>query len=90
MRQVMITTNDNPFDPFDQFDDWYSWDTSRGYNTASYLARLAYLSLDSSDADQTFAIESAIDEIVSENITGNYVKLIRDVPDPNAHLEQAS
>lgn len=81
MRQAMLTTVDNPYDPFDQFDDWYNWDTQAGYNTCAYVARLSYVATEASDADQNFAIESAIDEIMFENITGKYKKVVRDLPD---------
>lgn len=81
MRQAMLTTVDNPYDPFDQFDEWYAWDTSRGYNSSSYVARVAYVSWESTEVDQNFAIETAIDEIVAENITGNYKKVVRDLPE---------
>ena len=40
VREVFITTADNPFDPKTQFDEWYSFDVHKGYNTSSYLARL--------------------------------------------------
>jgi hypothetical protein len=71
----MLTTIDNPFDPFMQFDEWYEWDQSSGYYTTQYLARLTITSSELSDVDQDLAIESAIDEIVRENITGTYKKV---------------
>jgi hypothetical protein len=78
MREARLTTVDNPFDPFDSFDDWYRWDTTRGYNSSSYVARIAYIPWDATEIDQNFAIETAIDEIVSENITGMYKKIVRE------------
>lgn len=78
MRQVMLTTIDNPYDPFVQFEDWYAFDTQKGYNTCSYLGELAYTSPELSNADQLFSVESAIDEIVKLNILGIYKKLVRE------------
>lgn len=75
---VMLTTVDNPYDPFDQWDEWFQWDTANGYNTSSFLARIVRSSDDLSDADQALAIEAAIDEIVTMNVTGMYRKLVRD------------
>jgi hypothetical protein len=75
--EAMLTTVDNPFDPFDQFDEWTAWDTSHGYNTSSFLARIVVLSDDTSEADQQRSIELAIDEIVSENVNGMYRKVTR-------------
>lgn len=75
MATHMVTTVDNPFNPFTQFDEWLSFDQSSGYFTTEYLARLTLTSPDLSDADQSIAIENAIDEIVSENINGMYRKV---------------
>lgn len=79
MIASMLTTLDNPFDPFDDYDSWYQWDERAGYHTPSFLARIANVSSETSDADQRFAIESAIDEIVKINALGVYVKVTRDV-----------
>lgn len=79
MIESMLTTVDNPFDPFDQYDEWYAYDSLKGYNTLSFLARIAVISHEISEADLSLAIEQAIDEIVSENITGLYRKVSREV-----------
>lgn len=71
----MLTTVDNPYNPFTQFDEWMRFDESSGYFTTNYLARLTLSSGDLSDADQSSAIEHAIDEIVNENINGMYRKI---------------
>jgi hypothetical protein len=70
-----LTTSDNPYSPFTQWEEWYAFDVSKGYNTCSYLARIARGSDELSDADEDLAIENAIDEIVNLNVTGNYVKV---------------
>lgn len=88
MRQAMLTTVDNPYDPFDDFDEWDAWDKAAGYHSSSYLARVAFVSFEATEVDQNFAIETAIDEIVEENITGKYQKVVRDVPDPVAPVDQ--
>lgn len=71
----MLTTVDNPWDPFTQFDEWIQFDESSGYFTTQYLARLTLSSPDLSEADQSDAIEVAIDEIVNENVNGMYRKV---------------
>jgi hypothetical protein len=71
----MLTTIDNPFDPFTQFDEWYSWDEASGYHTSSFLARIVKTSDELSEADQDLAIEDAIDEIIKQNVQGNYKKV---------------
>lgn len=75
MVEHMLTTVDNPFDPFTQFDEWYSFDEAHGYRTSGFLARIIRTSDDLSDADQSLAIELAIDEIVRENVSGLYRKV---------------
>lgn len=75
MIEHMLTTEDNPFDPVTQWDEWLQWDIDNGYNTLAYLGRVVVTSDDLSPADQSQAIETAIDEIVDLNITGNYKKI---------------
>lgn len=75
MTAHMLTTVDNPYNPFTQFDEWYRFDEASGYHSTGYLARLTITSSDLSEADQSLAIELAIDEIVRENINGMYRKV---------------
>lgn len=80
----MLTTTDNPWNPHTHFNEWHTWDTTNGYHTASYLARVANVSIDSSDADFHRAIEDAMAEIVSANPTGIYVMVQAPNEDSNA------
>ena len=75
----MLTTIDNPYSPFDQYEEWYTWDKNKGYHTPEFLARIAIVSEELSDTDYNMAIEFAIDEIVKENVTGLYKKVLREV-----------
>jgi hypothetical protein len=75
MTEHMLTTVDNPFNPFTQFDEWYAYDNALGYGTTQFLARIAKTSYELTEADQSAAIEAAIDEIVRENVTGLYRKV---------------
>lgn len=75
MTVHMLTTVDNPYNPFTQYDEWSSYDERSGYYTPQYLARLTMSSTELSDADQSLAIEQAIDEIVRENVLGIYRKV---------------
>ena len=78
MAATFITTLDNPYDYFTQFDEWYAFDTEKGYNTCSYLARIANTSKEMSDADYEQAVNDAVDEILRINLTGNYKKIVQD------------
>lgn len=75
MKDVMLTTTDNPFDPFSEFDKWQNFDEGKGYFTCSYLARIANVSDELSEADEALEIERAIDEIVRFNLLGIYRKV---------------
>ena len=79
MKKAMLTTYDNPYDPFDQYEDWFAFDARKGYNTPGLLARIAVVSDELSEADETSAITHAIDEIVEENVSGLYKKVEREV-----------
>jgi hypothetical protein len=76
-EEHMLTTSDNPWNPFSNYDEWYTWDTTHGYNTSSFLARITKTSVDLSDADYERAIEDAIEDAVTQNVTGVFVKAVR-------------
>jgi hypothetical protein len=81
MKRSMLTTIDNPHDPFKDYPAWYSFDTSHGYHTASFLARILSDSDQLSDFDIELSNEEAIDEIVRENVLGIYRKVSKEFPD---------
>jgi len=75
--EYMLTTVDNPFDPFTMFDEWYAFDERMGYHSLSFLDRIAQTSNDLSEPDQQLAIQNAIEEIVTENVSGMWKKVTR-------------
>lgn len=87
--ESMLTTTDNPFDPFTQYDQWLAYDMALGHNTNGFLARIAIVADDATEADQRLAIELAINEIVTENVTGLYKKVSRYVPTPEGMAQWA-
>jgi hypothetical protein len=76
---VALTTTDNPYDPLDDFVEWYTWDTTNGYHTCAYLARVARTSEELTEEENLIERERAIDEIVSLNITGKYKKIKQNI-----------
>ena len=76
MEEHMLTTIDNPFNPATEWEAWFAFDESQGYKTTALLARVVRTSDELSDADQSLAIEEAIDEIVRENVNGMYKKVL--------------
>ena len=77
MSKCALTTIDNPFDPFDQFDQWFQFDTDKGYNSCSYLDRIAHTSDQLSDAENEAEIERAINEIIKYDFMNVYKKVKR-------------
>ena len=74
-NNCMLTTIDNPFNPFEQFTSWFLFDVEKGYNSCSYLARIAKLSDDMTEAEIDEEIERAIDEIIKYDFTNNFIKI---------------
>lgn len=74
-NNCMLTTFDNPFDPFEQFTSWFLFDVEKGYNTCSYLARVAKLSEDMTDKERDEEVERAIDEIIYYDFMNIYKKV---------------
>jgi hypothetical protein len=79
LREAMLTTLDNPLSPFDDYKAWYTRDQSQGHDCSGFVARILVSSNELSRADKAQYVEDAIDEIVSYDVTGNYIKVMRDV-----------
>lgn len=73
----MLTTIDNPFDPFDDFTSWFMFDVEKGYNSCSYVARIAKTSEQFTEKENNEEIERAIDEIIEHDFLNIYVKVKR-------------
>lgn len=81
MANCALSTKDNPYNPFDNFSLWYVTDLelARRFcvtDTCSLLAQFAYTSMDFSDADNTDAINEAINSIVENDLTNRYIKVV--------------
>ena len=74
-KEFMLTTIDNPFDPFEEFTSWFLFDVEKGYNTCSYLARIAQFSDDMSQKEISEETERAIDEIIKYDFMNIYKKV---------------
>lgn len=78
-KRVMLTTIDNPFDPFTQFEQWFLFDVEKGYNSCSYLARIAKTSDQFTEKENDKEIERAIDEIIKYDFMNIYKKVTKEV-----------
>lgn len=75
MSSYMLTTFDNPFNPFEQFEQWFLFDVEKGYNTCSYLGRIAQTTNDMTEQEIDEEIERAIDEIIFNDPLNIYKKI---------------
>lgn len=70
-----LTTFDNPYNPFEQFSSWFLFDVEKGYNSCSYLGRIARTSDQLSEEENESEIERAIDEIIKHDFRNVYKKV---------------
>lgn len=75
--ECTLTTFDNPYNPFEQFTEWFLFDVEKGYNTCSYLARIAQFSDDMTQKEIDEENERAIDEILKYDFMNIYKKVRR-------------
>jgi hypothetical protein len=71
----MLTTFDNPYNPFEQFASWFLFDVEKGYNSCSYLGRIARTSDQLSEEENDLEVERAIDEIIKYDFRNIYKKI---------------
>ena len=76
--KVMLTTIDNPYNPFDDFTSWFMYDVEKGYNSCSYVARIAKTSEQFTEKENNEEIERAIDEIIEHDFLNIYMKVSRE------------
>ena len=78
-RECRLTTFDNPYDQFEQFTYWFLFDVEKGYDTCSYLGRIAKTSEQFSEEENNVETERAIDEIIKYDFRNIYRKVTRQV-----------
>ena len=74
-----LTTIDNPYDPCDEFDQWFAYDTEKGYNSCGLLERVAHTSDELSPEDNRIEINNAINEIVLNDLSGIYKRVVKKI-----------
>lgn len=77
-KEYMLTTIDNPFNPFEEFDNWFKFDTRKGYNTCSLLARTTSSREDLTSIEEKNDINKAIDEILKNDMLNIYKRVAED------------
>ena len=78
MTEHMLTTVDNPFNPFEEFDQWLSFDYFNRYNTCGLIDRITITSDELFEEQQLIDIEEGMDQIISNDPLGLYIKVTRD------------
>lgn len=77
VKEVTLTTFDNPYDPFEDFTSWFLFDVEKGYNTSSYVGRIAQLQDGMTQKEINDETERAIDEIIKYDFRNIYKKVWR-------------
>ena len=82
MTCCMLSTIDNPFNPFEDYSSWLMFDKEKGYDSAERLMRIAKLTDDMTQKEETEEIERAIDEIIKYDILNIYIKVSKTLNEP--------
>lgn len=77
LKEIAITTIDNPFDPFDDFTSWFLFDIEKGYYTCNKIARLSKMTEDMTDKEEMEEIERIIDRLIELDPLDIYKKVTR-------------
>lgn len=78
IKEVTVTTIDNPFNPFDNFDAWFQFDVEKGYYTSSKLARLTHLTDDMTEKEENEEVERAVNRLIEIDPLDIYIKVTRE------------
>ena len=78
MKEVWLTTKDNPFNPFTQFHEWFRFDFEKGHHSNEVLARFAIVPDSFSESEKLEEIEKAIDHIIQVDPEQKFTKVYRE------------
>lgn len=81
MKEVMLTTIDNPFDPFTRWEDWYNYDLYLDHGCCEIIGRLSAASSSVSPASQQHEYEAAIDSFIKHDPLRIYKKVYKELDD---------
>lgn len=88
MREVAISTFDNPYNPFDNFDEWFRYDTDKGYGSCQVLAALTETFEGMTDKEFNEEMERGINELLLADPVNLYIKVVRESDDFEDELEE--
>lgn len=78
-KQFALSTFDNPFNPFTDYNSWLSFDKEKDYNSSERLMRVAKITEEMSDVEETIEIERAIDTIIKNDFLNIFIKVSQDL-----------
>lgn len=78
-KQFALSTSDNPFNPFIDYSSWLSFDKEKGYDSSERLMRVAKITEEMSDVEETREIEKAIDTIIKNDFLNIFIKVSQDL-----------
>ena len=78
MREVAISTFDNPYDPFENFDEWYRYDCDKGYGSCQILANLTEVFEGMTPKEFNEEMERGIDQLLIADPVNLYTKVVRE------------
>lgn len=78
-KQFALSTFDNPFNPFTDYNSWLSFDKEKDYNSSERLMRVAKITEEMSDVEETREIERAIDTIIKNDFLNIFIKVSQDL-----------
>ena len=81
MREIAISTFDNPYDPFEDFATWYMYDCLKGYGSCQILDRLTNTFEGMTDKEYNDEMERAIDSLIIADPANIYTKVVRETDD---------
>lgn len=78
MKQLLLTTVDNPYHPVDEMEKWLDFDHTQGYFTDQRLAKVCPTSINLTDAENQRVINGAILDFLRLDETGLYKAIVED------------
>ena len=81
MREVALTTFDNPYDPFEDFDEWFRFDNDKGYGSCQILDRLTNINDRMTEKEFNSEMERGIDALIKADPFNIYKKVVRNSKD---------
>ncbi len=88
MREVAISTFDNPYDPFDNFDEWFRYDNDKGYGSCQILANLTEVFEGMTPKEFNEEMERGIDSLLIADPANLYIKVVKEMPDLEEEFEE--